>query len=81
MKKYIIFAIRFILLFSLFQVLSGLFLTLTYAPDITDAWDSSTKLPQEVTFGKTFSLHTLIFAVFSATIAYFIPKKFIKKQQ
>ncbi|GAB3053746.1 hypothetical protein [Virgibacillus ainsalahensis] len=80
MKKYIIFAISFILLFSLFQVLSGMFLTLTYTPDISEAWNRSADLSQEVVIkgsGSSFLL-TLSIAFLSATIAYFIPKKITK---
>ena len=80
MKKYIIFAISFIIIFSLFQVLSGFFLTLTYTPDIVTAWNSSATLPQEIVMKSNSPfLLTLFFAFLSATIAYFIPKKFTKK--
>lgn len=79
MKKYIIFAISFILLFSLFQVLSGMILTFMYTPDITEAWNTSANLPQEVDIGSNSNfLLTLFIAFLSATIAYFIPKKITK---
>jgi hypothetical protein len=78
MKNYIIFLSSFILLFSLFQVFSGWFLTFTHIPDITDAWNLSDHLPQEVVFVESPLIPTLIFAIFSATIAYFISKKFTK---
>lgn len=78
MKKYIIFAISFILLFSLFQVLSGLVLTLTYTPDMEEAWNMSAGLPQESVIKGSSSpfFLTLLLAFLSATIAYVIPKKF-----
>ena len=86
MKKYIIFAISFILLFSLFQflfqVLSGTLLTFMYTPDIEGAWNSSANQSQEAVIKSNhspFSL-TLYFAFLSATIAYFIPKKFMKNK-
>jgi len=84
MKKYIVFAISFILLFSLFQllfqVLSGTLLTFMYTPDMEEAWNSSANLSQEVVFKSNHHpfLLTLFFAFLSATIAYFIPKKFMK---
>ncbi|MFD2043078.1 hypothetical protein ACFSTA_02010 [Ornithinibacillus salinisoli] len=79
MKKYIIFAISFILLFSLFEILSGMLLTTMYTPDITEAWNTSANLSQEVVIkgGTSNFLLTLFFAFLSATIAYFIPKKII----
>jgi len=83
-KKYIIFAISFILLFSLFQflfqVLSGTLFTFMYTPDIEEAWNSSANLSQEVVIKSNHSpfLLTLFFAFLSATVAYFIPKKFMK---
>ncbi|WP_106497300.1 hypothetical protein [Lentibacillus sp. Marseille-P4043] len=79
MKRYIIFAISFILLFSLFQVLSGMILTFTYTPDIAEAWKMSSHSSQEVIMkGNSSFLPTLILAFLSATIAYFISKKFTK---
>lgn len=77
MKKYIIFAISFILLFVLFQILSGLVLTYAYTPDIEEAWKMSADAPQETIIrssGSSFLL-TLLIAFVAATIAYFIPKK------
>ncbi|MFD1361302.1 hypothetical protein [Lentibacillus salinarum] len=80
MKKYMMFAISFIVLFLLFQVLSGLFLTLLYTPDIQEAWNSSASLSQETVIKSSRSpfLLTFILAFLSATIAYFIPKKMTK---
>ncbi|GEL78456.1 hypothetical protein [Tenuibacillus multivorans] len=77
MKKYFLFAISFILLFSLFQVLSGMFLTYSYTPDIEEAWNYSANLSQEVVIKGSYApfLLTLLFAFLSATIAYFISKK------
>ncbi|MEC5425756.1 hypothetical protein QGM71_20005 [Virgibacillus sp. C22-A2] len=82
MKKYSIFAISFILLFSIFQVLSGMLLTFMYTPDITEAWNANGNLSQEVVIKSSNShfLITLFFAFLSATIAYFIPKKFIRNK-
>lgn len=77
MKKYIIFAVSFILLFFSFQFLSGMFLTLTYTPDIAEAWNLAANLSQEVVIRNNHSpfLLTLFIAFLSATIAYFISKK------
>jgi len=73
MKKYIIFLVNFILLFSLTQILSGMLLTATYTPDISEAWKMSTNLPQEVVFVKSSTIPILIITVLSASLAYLIP--------
>lgn len=77
MKKYILFAVIFILLFTLFQILNGLFLTLAYSPDLEEAWDRSATLPREIVIIKeeqtSFSF-TLISAFFATSVAYFVPK-------
>ncbi|BDG47434.1 MULTISPECIES: hypothetical protein [Parageobacillus] len=74
MKKYMIFLVSFVLLFSLTQMLSGILLTATYNPDLSETRNISANLPQEVVFGESSAVPTLILAVLSATIAYFIPK-------
>ena len=80
MKKYIIFAVGFLVLFSLFQVLSGMlgFLyTAVYTPNVEEAWIRSGSSSQEVIMRGSHSsfLPTLIIAILSALIAYFVPKK------
>lgn len=82
MKKYIIFTISFVVLFSLFEVVSGMFLTFFYTPNVEAVWELSAQLPQEVVLnasGRPFLL-TLLFALLSATIAYFILKGFFKQK-
>ncbi|WP_047981826.1 hypothetical protein [Ornithinibacillus contaminans] len=75
MKKYIIFALSFIVLFSVFQVLSGFFLTLIYTPDMADAWKLSSNLSKETSIsGHSSYLLAFVIAFLSATIAYFVPK-------
>ena len=84
MKKHIVFLVGFILLSSLFtllfQVLSGVFLTSTYTPDISEAWKASANLSQEVAIFSTGSsfLFTLLSVSLSAVVAYFISEKFTK---
>lgn len=74
MKKYMIFAISFILLFSLCQILSGMILTFAYTPDIEEAWNSSASLSQETVIKGSVSPFwpMLLLAFLSASIAYFI---------
>lgn len=81
MKKYVIFAVSFVLLFSLLQMLSGMVLTYTYTPEIEKAWELSATLPQETVIkGSQHSfLLTFVIAFLSATIAYVIPKKVSNK--
>lgn len=71
-KKFIVFLVSFIFLFILTQVISGMFLTAAYSPDINEAWRTSDNLPQEVVLVGDPHFSTLIFAVLSATIAYFM---------
>lgn len=81
MKKYIIFAISFLVLFSLLQVLFGMLLTFIYTPNLEEAGNMSGGLPQSVVIssGSGSFLPPFIIAFLSASIAYFIPNKIIKK--
>ena len=80
MKKYIIFAISFIVLFTAFQMVSGYFLTLFYTPDITEAWNQAGNLSNSIVIKDSFPFISLFFAFLAATLAYFTPKIFVKKQ-
>lgn len=77
MKKYITFAVSFILLFTLFQVLSGILLTLTYTPNMEEAWNMNAILTHETIIKSSHNpiLLTFITAFLSASIAYFISEK------
>lgn len=85
MKKYAIFAISFILLFTLFfgafEVLSGMILTSMYTPNVGGAWSSVANLPQEIIVQSSQNpfILTSIIAFFAATIAYFVPTKVLNK--
>lgn len=80
MKRYLIFAGRFLFLYSILQVLVGLFLTYMYTPDVEEAWKASANLSQEVIIKSSQSpfIITVCIAFLSASIAYFIPSRFIK---
>lgn len=73
MKKFIVFIFSFVLLFFTFQLLSGLFLTLTYVPDIGESWESVTYLTQNIVIesGNSF-LPILLFAGIALIIAVYI---------
>lgn len=79
MKKYLLFILSFLFIFSFLQISAGLLLTATYTPDMTNAWDLSQPLSQEVTFGYGSQISTLLIATLAATIAYLVPKKWAKK--
>lgn len=79
MKKYLIFTISFLLLFTLLQISSGLFLTATYTPDFSESLGMSNTLSQEVIFVQSSQIPTLIIAVLSAISAYFILNKVAKR--
>ena len=57
MKKFSFFLISFIILFSLLtfsaEVLSGVFLTLAYTPDIDEAWNMSAVIPWQRRYIQT----------------------------
>lgn len=83
LKKYFLFAISFLIMFSILQILSGVLLTATYIPDTTTLWNQSAQLTDEVVIYGTFNpfLITLLTAFLSATIAYFIPNISMKHKQ
>lgn len=87
MKKFIVFAVGFVLLFSLLvfsaELLSGIFLASRYVPNVSEAWNASASLPQEVEmFSSSSSLSlTLLIALLSATVAYFTAQKFPRHNQ
>ncbi|GGA90042.1 hypothetical protein [Ornithinibacillus halotolerans] len=79
MKKYIIFAISFIVLFSLFHILFGMILTFIYTPDVSDVRNAGELSQEGVILGNNSNyLPNLIIAFLSASIAYVIPKKINK---
>jgi len=73
LKKYFVFIIRFLLLYTVFQILSGTVLTAFYTPDFSAKTGS---LSQEVVFGEPSSIPLLI-----ATTAYFLAQKVLKAAQ
>ncbi|MFJ7640183.1 MULTISPECIES: hypothetical protein [unclassified Peribacillus] len=77
MKKYAIFILSFLLLFTLLHISAGLLLTATYTPDPTNA-QLSLPLTQEVTFGDQSQIPTLLIATVAATLAYLVPTKWGK---
>jgi len=77
-KDFIIFLGSFIVLFALFQMVSGLFLTFIYQPDVEEAWNMSANLTSETTLVGSTTTPTIIIAALAAVFAYFVPKAFRK---
>ncbi|MCP3032834.1 hypothetical protein LF817_16025 [Halobacillus sp. A1] len=75
MKKYLIFIVSFILLYLVYQMASGMLLTMNYTPDLSSVGGIT---PQEVSFGnRSFPLVVLIcIASFAYIISQLLkPKK------
>ncbi len=69
-KKYIVFAVSFLIIYSLLQLISEMILTLWYTPYIANVRSLGVNSPQEIHL-----FQPIIIAFLSATIAYFIPAK------
>jgi ABC-type sulfate transport system permease component len=83
MKKFILFTLSFVILFTLFQLLSGMLLTAFYTPDVSEAWSISGNSPQEIAFGESLSisnLGTVVFTVLATTIAYLLTQTWNKRR-
>ena len=74
LKKYVVFIISFILLYTVFQLLSGMILTSFYTPDFSAIEGN---LSQNVEFGEVTSIPLLI-TLFIATFAYILSQKILK---
>lgn len=83
MKKIIFFTLSFTLLFSLWQIVSGILLTLLYTPNVERVWENSANLPSEImlTSSGHSTLIGMSIALLSAVMAYFIARKIPKKKQ
>jgi len=71
LKNYVVFITSFVVLLFVFQILSGLFLTLTYVPDTSQHFSSSTVS----IFGSENFNYTLLSAITAATFSFIISKK------
>ncbi|MCF3944224.1 hypothetical protein [Oceanobacillus alkalisoli] len=82
MKKYLVFIVSFIVMYTVFQILSGMFLTWIYIPDMSSAWFMSANLSQETVITGSNSLGlSLLTAVLAASVAYFILLKFAGRRK
>ncbi|WP_088068780.1 hypothetical protein [Gottfriedia luciferensis] len=77
MKKYLLFVFSFILLFGVFNVFSGMLQTVFYQqnPTTLSLWNNVDQLSSEVVFVKSSLLPTIMIALFSATVAFFIQNR------
>ncbi|WP_456274561.1 2'-5' RNA ligase family protein [Bacillus sp. AK031] len=74
MKKTIVFIVSFFIVYTAVQLISGMFLTLTYTPDIEKLWQGSSITSVEQS--SSFSLYIILFL--SAGIAFLITKLYSK---
>ncbi|MFJ7977937.1 hypothetical protein ACIQZI_20005 [Peribacillus sp. NPDC096379] len=70
MKKYLVFIISFAIIYTVFQIASGLILTASYTPDYSSIEGN---LSQTLVFGTT-SIPLLV-VLLTATLAYFLSQK------
>lgn len=82
MKRLFIFVLSFIFVFSLWQIGSGIFLTLFYTPNIQHAWENSANLSSEVILmgGGGSIVPSLLGALLAVALAYFIANKILMKK-
>ena len=81
MKKLMIYLLTFTVAFVVLQVLSGLFLTLIYSPDISSAWYMEAFAPSTTMFGISVSISSFIIALISAVIAFLLSSRFQNTQK
>ena len=76
MKKFFVFIISFVTLFTAFQILSGLILTAFHTPNPTPI---ANNLSPEVSFGS--ASNPLLLALLTAAVAYFLSQKIFRKSK
>lgn len=74
MKKYIFYLASFMLLYFIFQLGSGLLITMFYTPDFTAAYYPSTNNIQEVNFGNVLPLQ-FVFILIIASISFILTER------
>ncbi|MCL1694744.1 MULTISPECIES: hypothetical protein [unclassified Lysinibacillus] len=77
MKKFLVFAGSFTLVFVVLHVLSGMLLTMFYTPSIQ--WEEVSSLQSQVVFGKTSFMPTFVIS-FVALVMAFGSSKLIDKK-
>lgn len=73
MKKYVVFILSFVLLYTVFQILSGWILTALYTPDL---YSINNSVSQELVFGQT-SIIPFLTTLLVASVAYFLSQKLV----
>ncbi|MFD1334785.1 hypothetical protein ACFQ4N_04215 [Oceanobacillus iheyensis] len=81
MKKAAIFIGSVIIVYFILQLGTGMILTTSYVPNVSEAWQNVVGLLPEITFGQSSIAlaPALIFGVLSIFIAYGITSLFSKK--
>lgn len=77
MKKYLVFAVSFMVLFFIMQTLAGYVATFLYIPDINSAWYQAGNASENIMIDTMFTGHAFVIAFLAASIAYFIQKKLV----
>ncbi len=72
LKNYIVFIASFVVLMLVFQVGSGMLLTMLYNPEVAEKVGT---LGSTVTFGDSAYMFPLVVAMLAATISFFISKR------
>lgn len=80
MKKYVIFAVTFFILYLVFQMFSGYIMTFFYIPNLNDAWQQAGNLPSSISMKGKYSFISIFIALIAAILAYIITKRFVKKR-
>jgi len=73
LKGYTVFIVSFIALLFVFQILSGLFLTLTYEPEMSGSFNSMIS-----TVGNESVNYTFLTSIIAATISFITSKLLLK---
>jgi hypothetical protein len=77
LKKYVVFILSFVLLYTVFQILSGYILTALYTPDL---YSINNNVSQEVVFGQT-SIISFLATLLVASVAYFLSQKLVTTKE
>lgn len=77
MKKYLVFAVSFIVLFLIIQTLVGYVMTLLYTPAVNSAWYQAVNASENIVIDTRFTGHAFVIAFIAASIAFFIPEKLV----
>ena len=76
MKRYTVFIVSFIGLLLACDIFSGIFLTITYAPETSQAMSSTVNI-----FGNESNNYTFLSSIVAATFSFLISKRIFKAKE